>query len=98
MFAFAGLWDRWEKQGETFDSCSIIVTDANEAVRPVHDRMPVILNHAYYNAWLNPTHSNRAQLQSMLVPYAGSIDVYPVSKRVNSPKNDDAGCTERLDT
>ena len=98
LFAFAGLWDRWEKQGETFDSCSIIVTDANEAVRPVHDRMPVILNHAYYNAWLNPTHSNRAQLQSMLVPYAGSIDVYPVSKRVNSPKNDDAGCTERLDT
>jgi putative SOS response-associated peptidase YedK len=98
LFAFAGLWDRWEKQGETFDSCSIIVTDANEAVRPVHDRMPVILNHAYYNAWLNPTHSNRAQLQSMLVPYAGSIDVYPVSKRVNSPKNDDAGCTERVDT
>jgi putative SOS response-associated peptidase YedK len=98
LFAFAGLWDRWEKQGEAFESCSIIVTDANEAVRPVHDRMPVILNHAYYNAWLNPTHSNRAQLQSMLVPYAGSIDVYPVGKRVNSPKNDDAGCTERVDT
>ncbi|NHZ69726.1 MAG: hypothetical protein GWP20_00635 [Thermotogales bacterium] len=96
LFAFAGLWDHWEKQEEGFDSCSIIVTTANEIMKPVHDRMPVILNQAYYNAWLNPAHGNRAQLQSMLVPYAGTMDVYPVSKRVNSPKNDDAGCIERV--
>jgi len=92
LFAFAGLWDHWEKQGQGFDSCSIIVTTANETVQPVHERMPVILNQAYYNTWLNPAHGNCAQLQSMLVPYAGSIDVYPVSKRVNSPAHDDAGC------
>jgi len=97
LFAFAGLWDHWQKQGEGFDSCSIIVTSANETVRPVHERMPVILNQAYYNAWLNPVHGNRAQLQAMLVPYAGSIDVYPVSKRVNSPKNDDDGCIRRAE-
>lgn len=98
LFAFAGLWDHWEKQGEGFDSCSIIVTTANKTVRPVHDRMPVILNQAYYNAWLNPAHGNRAQLQSMLVPYAGFIDVYPVSKRVNNPENDDVGCIKRAKT
>ncbi len=98
LFAFAGLWDRWENEEEGFDSCSIIVTTANETMRPVHDRMPVILNQAWYNAWLNPAHGNRAQLQSMLVPYAGVLDVYPVSKRVNSPKYDNAGCIERAES
>ncbi|HHH44146.1 MAG TPA: SOS response-associated peptidase [Gammaproteobacteria bacterium] len=92
LFAFAGLWDHWPKGDEGFDSCSIIVTDANAAMRPVHERMPVILNPALYNAWLNPAHGNRAQLQSMLVPWTGALEIYPVSQRVNSPKHNDAGC------
>ena len=95
LFAFAGLWDHWDKEGKGFDSCSIIVTAANAAMRPIHDRMPVILDPAQYNSWLNPAHFNRARLESLLVPYAGRLETWPVSRRVNSPANDEPECIER---
>jgi putative SOS response-associated peptidase YedK len=96
LFAFCGLWDRWGREGSGFESCSIIVTQANAAVRPVHDRMPVILNRAQYNSWLNPAHYNRAQMESMLVPFSGQLDIYPISRRVNNPANDEASCIEPI--
>ena len=96
LFAIAGLWDRWKKEGEGFDSCSIIVTTANKTMQPIHERMPVILNPAQYNTWLNTDHFNRAQLESMLVPFSASLEAYPVSRFVNSPKNDDSRCVGRV--
>ena len=92
LFAFAGLWDHWDKEGAGFDSCSIIVTRSNETMQPIHDRMPVILNAAQYNTWLNTGHFNRAQLEALLAPYSGQMEVAPVSRYVNSPKHDDPGC------
>jgi len=89
VFALAGLWDRWDRQGQGFDSCSIIVTEANPAMQQIHERMPVILNRAQYNTWLNSAHFNRAQLQALLVPFDGELDIYPVSRRVNSPAHDE---------
>jgi putative SOS response-associated peptidase YedK len=94
VFAFAGLWDHWERGGKGFDSCSIIVTAANNAMQPIHERMPVILEASFYNVWLNPTHEHRAQLQALLVPYRGKLTVHPVSCRVNNPQNDDPACIE----
>jgi putative SOS response-associated peptidase YedK len=94
LFAFTGLWDHWDKEGTGFDSCSIIVTSANTTMQPIHDRMPVILNPAQYNTWLAADHFNRAQLESLLVPYTGELKAYPVSRLVNSPKNDDSRCIE----
>lgn len=96
LFAFAGLWDHWDKEGPGFDSCSIIVTDANATMQPIHERMPVILNPAQYNTWLNTAHFNRAQLEALLVPYGGKLEVYPISKHVNSPQHDDAQCIDRV--
>jgi putative SOS response-associated peptidase YedK len=58
-FAFAGLWDRWKG----IDSCTIITTDSNDLVRPLHDRMPVILSPEDYDRWL------AAPDQSLLRPY-----------------------------
>ena len=97
LLAFAGLWDHWEKQGEGFDSCSIIVIAASRAMQPIHERMPVILNPAQYSTWLNPAHYNRAQLESMLVPYAGSLEIDQISRFVNSPENDGPGCVAPLE-
>ena len=94
LFAFAGLWDHWDKEGEGFDSCSIIVTRANQTMQPIHDRMPVILNASQCNTWLNTRHYNRAQLEALLVPYSGSLEAYPVSRYVNSPRHDDPQCVE----
>ena len=95
LFAFAGLWDHWDKQGAGFDSCSIIVTSANDTMQPIHNRMPVILNPVQYNTWLAADHFNRAQLESMLLPYPGGLTAHPVSRLVNSPKNDDPRCIEQ---
>ncbi len=94
VFAFAGLWDHWERGGEGFDSCSIIVTVANSMMRPIHERMPVILEPYFYNVWLNPAHEHRAQLQALLTPYSGQLTINAVSRRVNNPKNDDPACLE----
>lgn len=95
IFAFAGLWDYWEREGAGFDSCSIIVTGANETMQPIHERMPVILDPAQYNTWLAADQFNRAQLESLLVSYTGELKIYPISRLVNSPKNDDPRCIEQ---
>lgn len=94
LFAFAGLWEHWDKEGPGFNSCSIIVTSANETMQAIHDRMPVILNPAQYNVWLNTEHYNRAQLEALLVPFSGKLQAYPVSPYVNSPKHDGPKCIE----
>lgn len=94
MFAFAGLWEQWAAaDGSTLESCTIITTAANATVQPIHERMPVILPPTAYATWLDPT-VPRGALAALLQPYpASAMQVYPVSSRVNSPRNDDAACT-----
>lgn len=88
VFSFAGLWEHWEGDGG-IDSCTIITTGANDTVRAIHNRMPVILEPKDYDLWLNPV-ALQETLQSLLVPYtAHRLETYPVSKAVNTPKNDD---------
>ncbi|MCA9086991.1 MAG: SOS response-associated peptidase, partial [Planctomycetaceae bacterium] len=53
-FAFAGLWERWERDGTVVESCTIVVTTANATIAPLHDRMPVILARADEALWLDP--------------------------------------------
>ena len=94
-FAFAGLWERWEKAGEALESCAIIVTEANALVRPIHDRMPVILAPADYALWLDPDMRDAAKLEPLLRPLdARKMSERAVSRRVNSPANDDPRCIE----
>jgi len=96
LMAFAGLWDRWEGEHEEIDSFSIIVTDANRAILPIHDRMPVILDHSSYDFWLSPE-SSPDDLKQLLVPWGGDdIELQPVSNYVNSPGNDDPNCIEPI--
>lgn len=67
-FAFAGLWEHWERDGKSLDSCSIIVTTANDRMRPIHDRMPVILAPETYEAWMDPAVTHPEALQGLLNP------------------------------
>ena len=99
-FAFAGLWEAWKEPetGEWLRTCSIITTTPNELTAPIHDRMPVILPMNRRAAWLDPGSSGE-ELQSFLVPYpASEMEAYPISSRVGSPRNNDAGIIERLAT
>ena len=88
-FAFAGLWQTWQDpRGETAASCTIITTEANELLRPVHDRMPVILPRDLEPLWLEEVQDATA-LSSLLTPYPpGGMDAYEVSTLVNSALND----------
>jgi len=94
---FAGLWEHWQdKEDNAIDSCTIIVTEANSLMQPVHDRMPVILNPEQFNAWLDPEYQAGDDLRDMLKPYtAGDLEIFAVSRDVNSPKNDGADLIKR---
>ena len=98
LFAFAGLYEHWQNTaGETIDSCTILVTEANAVVAPVHDRMPVILQPSDFALWLDPETSDAGQLKSLLKPYPDQqTDLYPVSRHVNNPRNDDAECIKPI--
>ena len=89
-FAFAGLWDTWrDQQGEAITSCTIITTGANDLLRPVHDRMPVILQRDREDLWLDHGVREPDVLREALTPYdPGTMKAYEVSTLVNSPAND----------
>jgi putative SOS response-associated peptidase YedK len=98
VLAFAGLWERWAPAGEeAIESCVILTTAANEVLRPIHDRMPVILPPEAWPLWLDPAERERERLQPLLVPYpAAAMMAYPVGLAVNSPRRDDPSCIEPL--
>lgn len=96
-FTLAGLWEFWDKDPDdpTY-SCTILTTRANDKVAELHDRMPVILEGAARDAWL-AADTSREELQELMEPLASErIDFYPVSRIVNSPKNDVAACMESV--
>lgn len=91
VFCVAGLWERWEGEGEAVESFTILTTRANEAVAEVHDRMPVIVRREDYGAWLE----GEGDVAGVFEPWpAEEMGVRRVSSRVNSVKNDDAGLCE----
>ena len=96
-FAFAGLWERWEKEEQTIESCSLITINANSLMEPIHDRMPVILPESAYVRWLDPTLNEGGSLRGLLQPYdARLMEAYPVSTIVNNPKNDREECIQAV--
>lgn len=80
-FAFAGLWSRWERGESPLETCTIITTAANEAVEPIHDRMPVILHRDEYDVWLDPDAKADA-LTKLLRPYDGPMQIKAVDTLV----------------
>ncbi len=68
-FAFAGVWEHWARDEQSIDSCAIIVTEANELTKPIHDRMPVILAPADYDTWMDPDLTDADRLTAYLKPY-----------------------------
>ena len=91
IFAFAGLWDSWEREDSRIQTFTIIVTDASGPLRRIHDRMPVILPPEAYQTWLAPEGQDPAVLHELLRPWAGGdLEGWMVDRRVNSPRNEGA--------
>ncbi|MDA0654668.1 MAG: SOS response-associated peptidase [Proteobacteria bacterium] len=101
LFAMAGLWEeaRDDAFGPPLVSCTILTTTPSDLVRPLHDRMPVILAPAAWPAWLGETAADAAELAQLLRP-GGDEDFacVAVSRRVNAVANDDAACIEPVAT
>jgi putative SOS response-associated peptidase YedK len=92
-FAFAGLWEHWSGEEPGVESCAIITTDANDVLRPLHDRMPVILDQRDYARWLDPANADPGVLQEMLRPYPPEqMTAVAVSPYVNNARNEGEKC------
>lgn len=103
-FFMAGLWESWQNKNKAGDdsaqaveTCSVLTTEANPLMQPLHDRMPVILEPPKVDIWLDNQFEDRNQLQKLLVPYAANeFQTWPVSTRVNKPGNDHPDCIEPI--
>ena len=95
-FAFAGIWEAWRPEsGPPLQTCAILTTAANDLVKAVHDRMPVIVQARHFQTWIDRDVQDPADLAPMLRPFpADRMLAYPVLPLVNSPRHDDPRCLE----
>lgn len=96
----AGLWASWRpsEESEWLRTFTIITTGPNEAIAPIHDRMPVILPPETWDRWLDPTSADPSELLGLLVPAdSEGLDVYAVDRLVNSVRNDGPALLEPID-
>lgn len=94
-FGLAGLWENWKdpRTDQWVRTFAVITVPANELVRFVHDRMPAILPPEGYARWLG----SEPDPADLLAPFpADAMRLWPISTRVNSPKNDDAGLLDEV--
>lgn len=94
LLAFAGFWEQWRMpDGRMLITYSVITGEANDVVKPIHDRMPVILRAKDYERWLGDPDP-----KDLLKPCDNEMVVaYPVSARVSTPKNNDSGLIDAID-
>lgn len=98
--AMAGLYEHWQDEnGTELDTCTIITTKANRLLADVHDRMPVLIQPDDYGRWLDTAIEDAVEVDDLIRPAEATMMVgYPVSPRVNSPRNDDASLIETIET
>lgn len=96
VMALAGLYEYWRDRSVKHDddpgawlvTCTIITTEATDAVGRVHPRMPLALTEDHYDAWLDPHHQDPDELRTLLTqPAGGHLDARPVSPAVNNVRN-----------
>ncbi len=89
-FAMASIWEHWRNElGDEIESCSLLTTSANSLIEPFHHRMPVILEQAHWQLWLDPGCEDRSRLEALFVQYpAEKMNVRPVGHLVDNPRNE----------
>lgn len=97
LFGLAGITELWKGPDGPVHSVSLITTEPNELMRAIHDRMPVIVPAEGYGTWLDPNNINVPDLAQFIRSYPEErMQAYPVSTRVNTPRNDDAELLARV--
>jgi len=92
-FTIAALWERWRTADVEIETCTVITTDASEAMRNIHHRMPVIISETSADAWLSAGTQMR-DVDAIIRAGVDALIAYPVSVYVNAPSNDGARCWE----
>lgn len=100
VFAFAGLWETWQSpDGSELQTCTILTSEPNDLIKPLHHRMAVILEKSDYETWLDPDEVPADVLMPLMKPYPQEfMRVYEVSTLVNSPKNDEPSVIDPFDS
>lgn len=99
LFAFAGLWERWKDKatGQALETYTIVTTDPNALMEPIHNRMPVILHRQDYDRWLMPGDASELPVD-LLRPFpTEEMKAWTVSSRVGNVKNNDPTLVEPVD-
>ena len=96
----AGLWEYWEgADGSALETCTLLTTEANELMEPLHHRMPVILDPEDYEMWLHHDEDPMylSNLRHLMRPFdSAKMRVRPVSTYVNNARNEGPECIEAL--
>lgn len=89
VFAFAGIYNESEIEGKKVLSFAIITTSPNSIMKPIHDRMPVILSREEEDEWLDPDMIEKERIEKFLDPYPSEkMKAWQISSLVNKPQND----------
>lgn len=97
LFGFAGLWDKWENNGEPLFTCTMLTKDANDFMRPIHHRMPIIVPPEQEQQWLGHPFRYPGEAQRFLMTLKDpKLQSYEVSSYVNNVRNDDESCIEPI--
>ncbi|UFU00002.1 SOS response-associated peptidase [Radiobacillus kanasensis] len=97
LFAFAGLWDKWTNDEEELFTCTILTQDANDFMKDIHDRMPVILPKEKEAEWLEPKKWTLQEASHFLAQVGmEDLEAYNVSPYVNAARNEGEACIEPL--
>lgn len=97
-FAFAGIWDLWNKGDPPVESCAILTTAANDLMRPIHDRMPVIVPRRLYSDWLSSSLQDPTKIKELIQSSKpDDLSAYPVTNYVNKPAHQGPKCIEPLE-
>ena len=96
LFGLAGLFEAWKSpEGESIESCTLLTTAANAALRPLHHRMPILIDPERYAEWLDPELQDPGIIRSLTHPgLSDRLHFHPVGFQVNNPRNDDPICIE----
>jgi putative SOS response-associated peptidase YedK len=95
-FGFAGLWERWLGPEGPLETCTIVTTEANGVVAPIHARMPAVIVPEQYALWLDPEAPHEALVPLLRPLPDAAVVAHPVSSRVNRPDVDDPECARAV--
>lgn len=99
LFAFAGLWDKWQGEDEALFTCTMLTRESNAFMKPIHHRMPIILPEDREDDWISSPFQDKQAVRSFVETLEPEdFMAYPVSNYVNNATHNDAACIEPIES